>query len=83
MQQCCHSNTRLVYQQAKGPADFHTAVKEMRFRRSVQSRADSRAVNFLLMLMPISTQENKHGIGPDRNKIEPAHGLSVQFSVPV
>ncbi len=26
---------------------------------------------------PIFTQENKHGIGPDRNKIEPAHGLSV------
>ena len=21
--------------------------------------------------------ENKHGIGPDGNKIEPAHGLSV------
>ena len=29
------------------------------------------------VLRPISTQENKHGIGPDRNKIEPAHGLSV------
>ena len=28
-------------------------------------------------LRPISTQENKHGIRPDRNKIEPAHGLSV------
>ena len=28
-------------------------------------------------LRPISTQENKHGIGPDRNKIEPVHGLSV------
>ena len=26
---------------------------------------------------PTSTQENKHGIGPNRNKIEPAHGLSV------
>ena len=24
-------------------------------------------------LRPICTQENKHGIGPDRNKIEPAH----------
>ncbi len=29
------------------------------------------------VLRPIFTQENKHGIGPDRNKIEPAHGLSV------
>ena len=28
-------------------------------------------------LRPTSTQENKHGIGPDRNKIETAHGLSV------
>ncbi len=26
---------------------------------------------------PISIQENKRGIGPDRNKIEHAHGLSV------
>ena len=25
----------------------------------------------------ISTQENKHGTGPDRNKIKPAHGHSV------
>ena len=25
----------------------------------------------------VSTQENKHGIGPDRNKIEPAHGRSL------
>ncbi len=24
------------------------------------------------MLRPVSTQENKHGIGTDRNKIEPA-----------
>ena len=32
----------------------------------------------------VSTQENKHGIGLDGNKIEPAHGLSVyQFLVPV
>ena len=29
------------------------------------------------MLRPVSTQENKHGIGPDRKKMEPAHGLSV------
>ncbi len=29
------------------------------------------------VIRPISTQENKHGIGPDRNKIKPAHGLSV------
>ncbi len=29
------------------------------------------------MQRPISTQENKHIIGPDRNKIEPAHALSV------
>ncbi len=27
--------------------------------------------------MPVSTQENKHGIGPARNKIETAHGHSV------
>ncbi len=26
---------------------------------------------------PVSTQENKHEIGPDQNKIEPVHGLSV------
>ncbi len=32
---------------------------------------------FNIMLRPISTQENKHGIRPDRNKIEPAHGLTV------
>ena len=30
-----------------------------------------------IKLTPISTPENKHGIGPDRNKTEPAHGLSV------
>ncbi len=28
-------------------------------------------------MKPFSTQENKHGIGPDRNKVETAHGLSV------
>ncbi len=28
---------------------------------------------------PLSTQENKHGIGPNRNKIEPTHGLSVSI----
>ena len=28
-------------------------------------------------LRPVSTQENKHGIGPDRNKIKLAYGLSV------
>ena len=35
--------------------------------------------NLLVLLRPISTQENKHGIGigPDRYKIEPAHGLWV------
>ena len=27
------------------------------------------------LLRPISTQENKHGIGLDLNKIEPAHGV--------
>jgi hypothetical protein len=34
---------------------------------------------------PISTQENKQGIGTGRNKIEPADGLCIgyQFSVPV
>ena len=30
-----------------------------------------------IALRPVSTQENKHGIGPDRKKIETAHGLSV------
>ncbi len=30
-----------------------------------------------MLLRPVFTQENKHGIGPDRNKIETAHGLSV------
>ena len=28
-------------------------------------------------LRPVSTQENKHQVGPNRNKIETAHGLSV------
>ena len=28
-------------------------------------------------LRPITTQENKHGIGLDRHKIEPAHVLAV------
>jgi hypothetical protein len=32
-------------------------------------------------LRPICTQENKFGIGPDRNKIGPTHGLSVQIFV--
>ena len=32
---------------------------------------------YLFTLRPISTQENKHGIGPDRTKIELAHGFSV------
>ncbi len=31
-------------------------------------------------LRPVSSQENKHGIGPDRNKIEHAHRLSVPIS---
>ena len=35
VQECCHGNTRLVYQQTKGPADFYTAVREMRFNRLV------------------------------------------------
>ncbi len=39
---------------------------------------DFRYENILYFtLRPISTQENKHEIGPDRNKIEPAHGPSV------
>ncbi len=29
------------------------------------------------VLRPISSQENKHGVGSDWNKIEPVHGLSV------
>ena len=29
------------------------------------------------LLRPVFTQENKHEIGPDRNKIETTHGLSV------
>ena len=32
---------------------------------------------------PISTQENKHGIGLDRKKITPRMGFWYQFSVPV
>jgi hypothetical protein len=28
-------------------------------------------------LRPVSTQDNKHGIGLDRNKIEPVNGLSI------
>ena len=32
------------------------------------------------ILGPISTQENKYGIGPDRNKIEPAHGMMESWS---
>ena len=31
----------------------------------------------MYMLRPVSTQENKHGIGPDRNKIETEYGLSA------
>ena len=31
----------------------------------------------MVNIRPISTQENKHGIGPDRKNIEPVHGLSV------
>ncbi len=31
------------------------------------------------VLKPVSTKENKHGIGPNRKKIEPVHGLLVQI----
>ena len=32
-----------------------------------------------LVLWPISTQESKHRIGPNRNKIKPAHRLSISI----
>ena len=44
--------------------------------------SEAKESHFTLEL--VLTQEGKHGIGPDRKNIEPAHGLSrYQFSVPV
>ncbi|CAB4025241.1 potassium channel, partial [Paramuricea clavata] len=40
VKQCCHGNVELVYQQTKGPADFYTAVQEMRFNRSQPKKFD-------------------------------------------
>ena len=44
-------------------------------RSSVHGRAVS--VSTGLHLRPVSIQENKHRIGPDRNEIEHAHWPSV------
>ena len=44
---------------------------------SVSLSARLNIFGFLRTQRPIFTQDNKHGIGPDRNTIEPAHGLSV------
>ena len=45
---------------------------------------DAYKMFFKTRLKAISTQENKHGIAPDRNKMEPAQwAFGTKFSAPI